>query len=149
MTAVKPRIMVVDDHPGLRYTLERIFEDEGFEVRGASNGFQAIQLAKETDFDLIFIDIKMPGINGHEAQQGFRKACPHTMAVMMTGAPSGQLLAEPPDEGVYAVLHKPFAMGQIIEIVQRFSGAGEMLPVNERWTGQAALDSTPEDPVTA
>ena len=60
MPHFQPKIMVVDDDPGLRLTLEGILEDEGFDVVGAEDGYQAIELAKQSHFDLIFMDIKMP-----------------------------------------------------------------------------------------
>ena len=49
----QPKIMVVDDEPGMRLTLEGIIEDEGFDVVGAEDGYQAIELAKQFTFALI------------------------------------------------------------------------------------------------
>ena len=48
MPNVRPKVMVVDDVPGMRVTLEGIIEDEGCDVIGAEDGYQAIQLAQET-----------------------------------------------------------------------------------------------------
>ena len=53
MTGHQPKIMVVDDDPGMRLTLEGILEDEGLDVVGAEDGYRAIELAKQSHFDLM------------------------------------------------------------------------------------------------
>ena len=68
-----PRIMVVDDDAGMRLTLEGIIEEEGFDVSAAADGYQAIKLAKEAFYSLVFMDIKMPGINGVDAFREIKK----------------------------------------------------------------------------
>ena len=60
------RILVVDDDDGMRITLEGIIEDEGYNVVGVKDGYEAIQAVQRCSFDLVFMDIKMPGINGVE-----------------------------------------------------------------------------------
>ena len=64
MSDGRPRIMVVDDDTSMRVTLEAIIEDEGYDVTGADDGYQAIRLAEGSHFDLIFLDMKMPGNGG-------------------------------------------------------------------------------------
>ncbi|MFQ6122336.1 MAG: response regulator, partial [Dehalococcoidales bacterium] len=60
----KTNVLVVDDLQSIRLTLGGILEDEGYNVVTAENGYQAIEAVKKTHFDVIFMDIKMPGING-------------------------------------------------------------------------------------
>ena len=76
MPDLQPKIMVVDDDPGMRLTLEGVLEDEGFDVVSAEDGYRAIELAKQSHFDLIFMDIKMPGINGGRCLQGSKEGQP-------------------------------------------------------------------------
>ena len=60
------KIMVVDDDTDLRITLQEILIGKGREVLAAKDGFQAIELASEGNIDLIFMDIRMPGMDGVE-----------------------------------------------------------------------------------
>ena len=105
---------VVDDDDGMRITLVAIIEDEGYAAVSARDGYQAIKLAKDTEFAVIFIDIKMPGINGVEAYREIKKISPCSVVVMMTGFSVEDLIKEVLVEGAYAVLYKPFDMEQAI-----------------------------------
>ena len=79
MTDERPWIMVVDDDAGIRVTLEGMIEEEGYEVTGVEDGYRAIELAKEAPFALIFMDIKMPGINGVETYREIKKVSPQSV----------------------------------------------------------------------
>ena len=98
-----PKIMVVDDDPGMRLTLVGIIEDEGYEVFGAEDGYRAIELAEETSFALIFMDIRMPGLNGVETYREIKKINPRSVVVMLTGFSVESLVKEALKEGAYAV----------------------------------------------
>ena len=113
----EPRIMVVDDDPAMRVTLEGIIEDEGYDVVGAEDGYRAIELAGEMHFDLIFMDIKMPGIDGVETQREIRRISPESVVVIMTGYSVESLVKEALAQGAYAVIYKPFDIHQIMDIM--------------------------------
>ena len=112
------KIRVVDDDPGMRMTLEGIIEDEGYHVVAAEDGYKAIELAKATSFDLIFMDVKMPGINGVDAYKEIKTVSPGSVVVMMTGFAVEELVKEALEEGAYAVIYKPLEVAQILDIVQ-------------------------------
>ena len=118
MSDRSPKLMVVDDDPGMRTTLSAIIEDEGFEVVSAEDGFQAIAFANRTPFAIIFIDIKMPGMNGVDAFREIKRISPASTVVMMTGFSVEELVKEAQDEGAYAVLYKPLDMQQVVAILQ-------------------------------
>ena len=140
-----PRILVVDDDPGMRITLEGIIEDEGYEVVGVANGYEAIELVHEERFDLIFMDIKMPGINGVETYREIKKASPQAVAVMMTGFSVEELVKEALREGAYGVIYKPFAMEQIIDIMQSVLTSSAVLVVDDLDTHRETLRAILED----
>ena len=114
-------VLIVDDDRGIRFTLEGIIEDEGYKVKGAEDGYQAIELARETHFHWVFMDIRMPGINGVETYLEIKKISPESKVVMMTGFSVEELVDLALEEGVFAVLHKPLPVGQIFKILK--SGA--------------------------
>ncbi len=132
MAQDRPRIMVVDDDPGMRITLEGILEDEGFEVVGVEDGHRAIDLAKDTRFALILMDIKMPGINGVDAYKEIKKVSPESVVVMLTGYSVEGLVKEALAEGAYAVVYKPFAVEQLMDIVHTILDTSCVLVVDDR-----------------
>lgn len=67
------RILAVDDNPANLKLVCALLEDLNVEAVPASDGYQAIRLCKESDFDLVFMDIQMPGLNGLEATQSIRQ----------------------------------------------------------------------------
>ena len=84
-STIARRIMVVDDDTDLRLTLQEILIDKGREVLAAKDGFQAIKFASEGNIDLIFMDIRMPGMDGVEAFLKIKQILPDCIVVMMTG----------------------------------------------------------------
>lgn len=63
---MKRRILLVDDEENIRFFYKEELQDEGFDVDLAENGYEAIEKVKENDYDLVLLDIKMPGIDGIE-----------------------------------------------------------------------------------
>jgi len=115
---METNILVVDDLKGMRVTLGGILEDEGHNVVLAENGYQAIEAAKQTSFDLIFMDIKMPGINGVQTFREVKKINPQAAVIMMTAYSVEDLVREALEEGAYAVVYKPFDIENILSIIE-------------------------------
>lgn len=115
---MKTNILVVDDLKSIRLTLGGILEDEGFSVVLAENGYQAIEVAKQTSFDLIFMDIKMPGINGVQTFREIKNVNPQATVIMMTAYSVEDLLREALEEGAYTVIYKPFDIENLLSIIK-------------------------------
>ena len=115
---MKTNILVVDDLKSSRLTLGGILEDEGHNVVLAENGYQAIEAAKQIPFDLVFMDIKMPGINGVQTFREVKKINPRAAVIMMTAYSVEDLVREALEEGAYAVVYKPFDMEHIVSIIE-------------------------------
>ena len=110
------RIMVVDDDVDLRTTLQEILADEGRDVVSAEDGIQAVQMASEGPFALIFMDIQMPGMNGVDAFLVIKDLRPDCKVVLMTGYSVESLVRTALSEGAINVLGKPVSIEQILEI---------------------------------
>jgi len=130
-------VLIVDDDRGIRFTLEGIIADEGYQVKGAEDGYQAIELAKETHFHWVFMDIRMPGINGVETYLEIKKFSPESKVVMMTGFSVEALVDLALEEGVFAVLHKPLPVEQIFEILRSGEAADKSTDLHDSVIGQA------------
>ena len=115
----KPNILVVDDLRSIRLTLGGILEDNGHQVVTVEDGYQAIEAVGKTHFDVIFMDIKMPGINGVQTFREVKKIDPEATVIMMTAYSVEDLVKEALDEGAYAIVYKPFDIDRIIAIIEK------------------------------
>ena len=115
---MKTNVLVVDDLRSIRLTLGGILEDEGYNVVLAENGYQAIESAKQTPFDLVFMDIKMPGINGVQTFREIKKVNPQAVVIMMTAYSVEDLVSEALKEGAYTVVYKPFDIDELVKTIE-------------------------------
>ena len=129
-------VLIVDDDKGIRFTLEGIIDDEGYMVRGAEDGYQAIELVKEIDFQWIFMDIRMPGINGVETYLEIKKISPNSRVVIMTGFSVEELVTQALEEGVFAVLYKPLPVEQVLDILKSGEPADNTTKIHDPMIGQ-------------
>lgn len=110
-------ILVVDDQVGIRITLKGILTKRGFNVSVAEDGFKALEEVKKTNFQIIFMDIKMPGMNGVETYVKIKTINPKAKVIMMTAWAVEDDIKRSIREGAYTVLYKPFDMAQILPII--------------------------------
>ncbi len=113
MYGKKIRVLVVDDDHGMRETLRDILGEMGHDVSLAGNGHEALELVQRQDFDIAFIDIKMPGINGVETFRRIKKIQPGLRVVMMTAFALGELIDEARREGAVDILYKPLQIDKM------------------------------------
>jgi len=111
------QIMVVDDDADFRRTLEVILMDEGWDVISAGDGFQAVQMAGKSDISLIFMDIRMPDMDGVETLSKIKEILPDCIVVMMTGHALEFLIEKALSEGAMTCLNKPILIEQLLKIV--------------------------------
>jgi two-component system response regulator HydG len=137
--------LVVDDLKSSRLTLGGILEDEGHNVVLAENGYQAIEAAKQTPFDLVFMDIKMPGINGVQTFREVKKTNPHAAVIMMTAYSVEDLVREALEEGAYAVVYKPFDMEHVASIIESALHRTLILVVDDYFADRETLKSILEE----
>ncbi len=116
----KPKILVVDDQKGIRLTLSAIMAHQGYDVTEVEDGYQAIEEVTSATFDVVFLDIKMPGINGVQSFREIKKISPQSAVVMMTGFSVEDLVREALDEGARTVLYKPFQVERVLSLVESF-----------------------------
>ena len=136
---MKINILVVDDLKSIRMTLGGILEDEGHNVVLAENGYQAIEAAKQIPFDLIFMDIKMPGINGVQTFREVKKINPKAAVIMMTAYSVEDLVREAIEEGAYAVVYKPFDIEHVVSIIEAALHKTVILVVDDYFADRETL----------
>ena len=125
MTAL--RILVVDDDLDHAESLAVILEMAGHEVTIAGSGEEALEKFQAVHFDLSFLDLKLPGIDGLEVLAEMRRRRPDARAVLMTGYRVEQLIGQVIDNGVLRVLHQPFEIEEILSEVREIDPRGIVL----------------------
>src|SRR5215212_9261324 len=101
------KILVVDDDEDNTCSLCELFELEGHKATMAHSGEAAIAAYMNENFDLAFMDVMMPGLNGVESFMEIRKLKPEARVYMMTGYSVEQLLQQAMEHGAMGVLSKP------------------------------------------
>jgi len=108
------RILVVDDEKGIRQALGQLLEYEGYEVRTAGNAVDAITEYDRFRPQLVFMDVKMAGIDGLEALKRLKQSDPHAIVVMISGHGTIQTAVEATQLGAYDFLEKPLDTDRIL-----------------------------------
>lgn len=101
-------ILIVDDQKGVRRLLEELFKKEGWNVRVAADGREAVERVQETIPDIILMDVKMPNMNGLEASQVILKQHDKVPIIMMTAYGEIEVVKKALDAGVKKCITKPF-----------------------------------------
>lgn len=99
--------LVVDDNEMLARTLADILRLEGWEATVVTTGSEAVRRVIDRDFDIVLMDIKMPGINGVDAFRAMRSVRPRLRVVLMSAYTAPGLIADAEREGVDRVMTKP------------------------------------------
>ncbi len=107
------KALVVDDEKIVRDFLARILSIQAIEVKTVEDGLKAVEAVKQEKFDLAFLDIRMPGMNGLETFRELKKIDPDLKYVMMTGYSVDELLENARAEGVTNFFKKPFDINSI------------------------------------
>ena len=102
------RVLIVDDEIDVLELCERILQVKGYEVRTAHNGYEAVDLAQDEQFDLLLTDIKMPGMSGLEIARALRKFDPGVICIAMTGYGTIDMVLEALKLGIDEFILKPF-----------------------------------------
>jgi DNA-binding NtrC family response regulator len=113
------RILIVDDEGSLLITLVANLELEGFDVVGAQDASSALRLLAEQRFDLVLTDIRMPGMSGLDLFRAIRSVRPELPVIMMTAFAAETVIEQAVQEGVFAVLPKPFDIEHVVFALSR------------------------------
>lgn len=111
------RILVVDDDLGILESFDVIFGEE-HEVVNAQNGYQAVEKLTEGSYQLVFLDIKMPGMNGIEVLRWIRSQANSARVVIITALPHEEYEEEAGRLGIDAYVKKPFDVDELQRIVE-------------------------------
>jgi len=120
MERTKVNIIVVDDENVIRTLFKDTLESLGHRVITAKTSDEGLELVKQDDFDLVFLDIKLPGINGAELFKQIKAIDPSIRVTIITGYPESEIMARALAYGPFGVMNKPFSESDIISAVNAF-----------------------------
>src|SRR5262252_8021050 len=145
-----PRILIVDDEPGIRQSLKGVFEDEGFTTETVSSGEDCLKRVEQNSYDLILLDIWLPGMDGIDTLRKLREKSPHTHVIMISGHATIATAVSATKLGAYDFIEKPLSLEHTLlavrnalshrrleqandmlrhEIEERFNIVGESIPI--------------------
>lgn len=115
MSALNRKILVVDDDPVVGKSFNRVLSNKGYAVITAENASEALRKMETADYDVVFTDIKMPGMDGVELAEEVKARHPWTPVVIVTGYGTANNEARAKAAGVTAFLRKPLSPEMIEE----------------------------------
>src|SRR5271166_3739892 len=107
------KVLVVDDDPVVSKSIDRVLTRKGYIVVSAENGLEALNKVAHDEYDAVFTDIKMPGMDGIEVAQQMRAKRPWTPVLIITGYGSAEHEARAEAAGVKGFLRKPLSPDMI------------------------------------
>jgi two-component system nitrogen regulation response regulator NtrX len=112
------RILVVDDEQGVRAALGQLLEYEGYEIKTAPNGVEALATYEKFRPQLVFLDVKMSGMDGIEALRKIKELDANAIVVMISGHATIQTAVEATQLGAYDILEKPLDTDRILVLLR-------------------------------
>src|SRR5438128_1625011 len=112
------RILIVDDEPGIRQSLKGVFEDEGYPTDTVSSGEECLKRINDVVYDLVLLDIWLPGIDGIETLRRLRETSPATRVIMISGHATIATAVAATKLGAYDFIEKPLSLEHTLHIAR-------------------------------
>src|SRR5262245_17167475 len=114
---MRSRVLIVDDDADLAESLAEVLLDHGCDVGIAGHGREAVARAGAEDFDIIFMDVRMPVMNGVDSFFAIKAIKPEARVVMMTGFKE-KVVERAIQGGAEGPLHKPFTVDDMLALIE-------------------------------
>lgn len=112
------KILIVDDEENVRYSFRKFFRNANTSISEAHNGMEAINIIKKESFDLVLMDIEMPGISGLEAIQRVKAMQPNLPVIIMTAFGTTERVIGAMKYGAFEYIEKPFDIERLKKLVK-------------------------------
>jgi two-component system nitrogen regulation response regulator GlnG len=116
---MSPRVLVADDEDSLRWVLEKGLRHAGYDVVGVKDGESAVRAFEAEPFDLVFLDIRMPGLGGLDVLTQLRQRHDAVQVIVMTAHGTMETAIQAMQRGAYDYLAKPFDLDEVILLAER------------------------------
>lgn len=126
-----PRLLVVDDDLDTCANLADILSDLGYEVRTASNAQAALQSLDEHAFDIVLLDLKLPGMDGLQLYRELKRRSASTVAILITGFADVETRVRAEQLGVWRILPKPVDVPVLLPLISEAAEQPLLLVVDD------------------
>lgn len=125
-------LLIVDDDPEFRGTVSRRFLRRGYRVQEASDGAEALGHLERRHFDVVLLDMVMPGMSGLDLLKKLKASSPECEAILLTGQGTIESAVEAMKCGAYDYLTKPFPLAELELVIQRANEHGRLAKENRQ-----------------
>ena len=139
---MSPVVLVVDDEPGVRYTLRAILEDQGWTVEEAADGLDGLERVRRGGIDLVLTDLRMPRLDGMQLLVELAALPGAPRAVVITAHGSERHAVDAMKRGALDYFAKPFEADEIVRVVRRSLEQLRLADENRRLRARLALGRT-------
>ena len=126
------RVLIADDDRDFAETMALLFEERDCEIELAFGGDEALHEFRQRDFDITFLDVRLPDRDRVESFLEIRKFRPSARVVMMTGYSVEQLLDQAVEHGAWGVLAKPIDVNQVLGMLENIKPDGILIVDDDR-----------------
>lgn len=119
-TEVGAQILVIDDDDTICSLFRDTLEGAGHRVTTVNDSYEGLELVKKGNYDIVFLDLKMPGMDGAELFGQIREAKPEMPVTVVTGYPEGDLMMRALNYGPLGVMRKPFEVSDVLTTVNTY-----------------------------
>jgi excisionase family DNA binding protein len=123
-TGTTINILVIDDDETICSLFKDTLEEVGHKVTAVSDSSKGLELAKNRKYDMVFLDLKMPGINGIELFKQIRVTKPELPVTIITGYPDSDLMMTALTYGPFGIMKKPFKSSDVLTAVNNYCHLG-------------------------
>lgn len=113
-------ILVIDDEEIIRLLFAETLSELGHNVTTVGNPVDGLEIISHREFDLLFLDLKMPGMDGAQLFQSIRRIQPRLPVTIITGFPESDIMERALNQGPFGVMNKPFDESDIIAAAENF-----------------------------
>ncbi len=116
---MKPRVLIVDDEPAFAHGLAERLEVRGYDVSTSLSGEDAVDKVAHYLFDVVILDVALPGMGGMEVLKEIKRLKPLTEVIMLTGHATVETAIQGMKSGAYDYLTKPYELDDLVTKIER------------------------------
>jgi two-component system nitrogen regulation response regulator NtrX len=126
------KILVVDDETAILASLSGALRDDGYDVATANSGERALEVLGSSEFDIVLLDIWLPGMDGLEVLQKVKSSQPNLAVIMMSGHGTIETAVKATKLGAYDFVEKPLSLDKILVLIKNALAFNELNQENQR-----------------